>query len=170
MKRFTYIFLIIIFISLLCGCIHIVRERQPASRKFDQEEAEWIGVIKESYPNWKPPYFSPVNRSQNLDSQVLPEPIKTVPLFLEENSTITELSETPDIDTFVIVPENEASIIPATNDAPQFYTIEKGDTLRKISLKFYGVATDWKKILNANQSIIKDSNRIKVGMKISIPR
>lgn len=50
-----------------------------------------------------------------------------------------------------------------------YYTVVQGDSLWKISLKFYGKGTDWKKIADANKHIIKNPNSIKIGWKLLIP-
>jgi len=50
------------------------------------------------------------------------------------------------------------------------YEIQKDDTLQKISKKFYGTYRKWKKIYEANESVIKDPNRIKPGIIIQIPQ
>ena len=46
------------------------------------------------------------------------------------------------------------------------YTVKKGDCLWKISKKFYGTGTKWKKIYNANKTIIEKTAR-KYGKKDS---
>jgi nucleoid-associated protein YgaU len=55
----------------------------------------------------------------------------------------------------------------ATAAAGQKYTVEPGDTLSKISLKFYGHANDYQKIADANG--IENVNLIKVGQELDIP-
>ncbi len=50
------------------------------------------------------------------------------------------------------------------------YTVQKGDTLVALSRKFYGNDTEWKRILEANASLLKgDATAIKPGMKLTIP-
>ncbi|MCX7662077.1 MAG: LysM peptidoglycan-binding domain-containing protein, partial [Candidatus Omnitrophica bacterium] len=44
-----------------------------------------------------------------------------------------------------------------------------GDTLQKISLKFYGTTKKWKRIFNANKDIIKSPDKIYPGQVINIP-
>lgn len=51
---------------------------------------------------------------------------------------------------------------------PKFYTIRKGDTLRKIANRFYGDPGVWRQIAKANN--IKDPTRLKVGRKIKLPK
>lgn len=47
------------------------------------------------------------------------------------------------------------------------YVVKKGDTLSKISIKFYGTAAKWRKIADANK--LKNPNRIFPGQKLKIP-
>lgn len=49
------------------------------------------------------------------------------------------------------------------------YTIEKNDTMQKISKKFYDSYSKWPKIYEANKDRIPDPNRIKPGTTITIP-
>jgi nucleoid-associated protein YgaU len=56
--------------------------------------------------------------------------------------------------------------ISTTGDA-QSYTIQSGDSLSKISKKFYGDANKYEKIASANS--ISDPNKIQAGKTITIP-
>ena len=51
-----------------------------------------------------------------------------------------------------------------------FHIINEGETLSLIATKYYGTASNWRKIYNANSSIIKDANKIRPGTKIVIPK
>jgi len=67
-----------------------------------------------------------------------------------------------------------ASNIPETKElAPvanvEKYTVQKGDTLQKISKKFYGTTKKWHKIYEANQDKLKGPNKIYPGQTINIP-
>lgn len=53
--------------------------------------------------------------------------------------------------------------------SPRDYVIQSGDSLSKIAQRFYGNASDWQKIYNANKDKIKDPNLIHPGQKIIIP-
>jgi LysM repeat protein len=53
--------------------------------------------------------------------------------------------------------------------APKTYVIQKGDTLSKISKKFYGTTNKWKMIYDANRDRINNINNLKVGSQIVIP-
>jgi nucleoid-associated protein YgaU len=49
------------------------------------------------------------------------------------------------------------------------YVVQKGDTLQKISKKFYNTYRKWQKIYEANKDVMKDPNALKVGLKLMIP-
>lgn len=49
------------------------------------------------------------------------------------------------------------------------YKVQKNDTLQKISMKFYGTTRKWKKIYEANSSVLKGPNKIYPGQTINIP-
>jgi nucleoid-associated protein YgaU len=50
------------------------------------------------------------------------------------------------------------------------YTIEKNDTLQKISKKFYNTYRKWGQIYEANKDVIPDPDKITPGIVIRIPR
>lgn len=52
----------------------------------------------------------------------------------------------------------------------EFYEIKSGDTLGAIAKKFYGKASQYMRIFEANRDIIDDPNKIYPGQKIRIPR
>jgi nucleoid-associated protein YgaU len=54
-------------------------------------------------------------------------------------------------------------------DATQWHEVKAGDTLSKIARTYYGDASLYMKIFEANQDILKDPNLIKVGQKLRIP-
>ncbi len=51
----------------------------------------------------------------------------------------------------------------------EFYEIVSGDTLGGVAKKFYGKASAYMKIFEANKDIISDPNKIYPGQKIRIP-
>ena len=51
----------------------------------------------------------------------------------------------------------------------EFYEIVSGDTLGAIAKKFYGKASAYTRIFEANREIISDPNKIYPGQKIRIP-
>src|SRR3954467_12457642 len=53
--------------------------------------------------------------------------------------------------------------------APRTYVVREGDTLASISRKFYKSSGRWKKIRDANKSVLDDPAKLKPGMTLTIP-
>ena len=51
----------------------------------------------------------------------------------------------------------------------EYYEIVSGDTLSVIAKKYYGKASEYPRIFEANREVIKDPDLIFVGQKIRIP-
>jgi nucleoid-associated protein YgaU len=63
-----------------------------------------------------------------------------------------------------------AAPAPAPTPAPaKTYVVAEGDTLTKISRKFYGNSGRWQDILNANHDVLKDEKSLVVGSTLKIP-
>jgi nucleoid-associated protein YgaU len=59
---------------------------------------------------------------------------------------------------------------PSPDVGAQTYTVEPGDTLQTIAEQFYGDATQWQRIYNANRDAIGDTpDALKVGTQLRIP-
>jgi len=66
---------------------------------------------------------------------------------------------------------NQSSSLPPSPHLSdeQTYTVEAGDTLSKISKQFYGEASLYMNIFEANRDKITDPNKIQPGMRLRIP-
>jgi nucleoid-associated protein YgaU len=63
-----------------------------------------------------------------------------------------------------------ASPSPSPIPGAQIYEVQPGDTLLTISEQFYGDATQWQKIYDANKDVIGDNpDSLKIGMRLQIP-
>lgn len=56
------------------------------------------------------------------------------------------------------------------NPEEEYYEIQAGDNLSKISKKFYGNPNQYIKIFEANKEVIKEMDLIYPGQKIRIPK
>ena len=56
-----------------------------------------------------------------------------------------------------------------TRSAGQTYTIKSGDTLSKIAQQFYGNASQYNKIFEANRDKLSDPDKIQIGQELVIP-
>ena len=53
---------------------------------------------------------------------------------------------------------------------PKTYVVQDGDTLYKIAIRFYGRASLWSRIRDANRATISTDGRLKTGQKIVLPK
>lgn len=53
--------------------------------------------------------------------------------------------------------------------AARTHVVKKGDTLQKISMKYYNTTKNWQKIYQANKKVLKNPDDLKVGQKLIIP-
>lgn len=54
-------------------------------------------------------------------------------------------------------------------EIPKTYTVEEGDTLMRISAKFYGTNRKWREIREANKAVISPDGRVRTGQVIKLP-
>jgi 5'-nucleotidase len=70
-------------------------------------------------------------------------------------------------------PASPSSPAPAAVSSPepeQTYEVQSGDTLLSIAEQFYGDATKWRRIYDANKDVIgNDPDKLKLEMKLKIP-
>ena len=61
---------------------------------------------------------------------------------------------------------------PGAAEAFDTYVVQKGDTLSTIAARpeIYGHGLAWRRIYDANRDILKSPDKIRVGMKLKIPR
>jgi len=64
---------------------------------------------------------------------------------------------------------SDAVVAPAATEKVEYYEIVAGDTLSAIAQKYYGKASAYPRIFDANREVIKDPDKIYVGQKIRIP-
>jgi nucleoid-associated protein YgaU len=58
----------------------------------------------------------------------------------------------------------------ATAPEVDYYTIVPGDTLSALAKRFYGDASQYARLFEANREVIKDPDKIFIGQKIRIPK
>jgi nucleoid-associated protein YgaU len=87
---------------------------------------------------------------------------------LDEMVSPDNIVNTIKVDKPAPEPQPEAE---TADDRPteRYHVVSAGDTLGHIAQKYYGKASDYMKIFEANRNILDDPNLIKVGQKLKIP-
>lgn len=97
------------------------------------------------------------------------------PLKFERRSAMYETQSAPaaPTDEGSGAPEISEAPVPETVETPherfEDYKVQKGDTLQKISDKFFGTTKRWYTIYQANKDTLKTPDRIYPGRTIRIP-
>ena len=65
--------------------------------------------------------------------------------------------------------EKAAANKPKTPVRPATYEVQEGDTLYKISVRFYGTTQAWRKIRDANKALISTDGNVQAGDTIRLP-
>ena len=135
-------------------------------RELPEREKAWARSLEAQYPHWERPIM-PVRsiKDTNPGDLTLPEGDKdTNPPKLDKqpddvrDEKIEELPDPDKLEEMKLVPDNKAA---------RKHTVKKGETLSHISKKYYGKASDWKKILKANN--LKSAGSVKPGQVLVIP-
>ena len=87
-------------------------------------------------------------------------------------NAITESAETPSVSTVPAAQPQAAGPVAVANGGnmqARVYTVQKDDTLQKISKKLFGSYGKWYKIYKANKNKIKNPNILKPGTVLTIP-
>jgi nucleoid-associated protein YgaU len=171
MRRQDAMQLIVLALVLaLAGCT--VRTYPVVKDRVDQDLSSSAG--NRGYLMGQPPAAEEKQRSATRTMRVfeieLGSPVKIEkrarPLYEEEPAAAQPRRDAFQ-DTLGIISESPAG--PASEEYFEDYTIQKGDTLQKISQKYFGTTKKWKKIFEANTDRLKAPDKIHAGQVIRVP-
>jgi LysM repeat protein len=91
---------------------------------------------------------------------------KTNKATAQQNLTSSPETVTTETVSETVVSEPEPE---AVSSISQKYTVEKNDTLQKISKKFYGTTKKWVKIYQANKDTLSGPDKVYPGQILNIP-
>ncbi len=77
----------------------------------------------------------------------------------------TEFSSEAALSQPVYLPRGKAAPAPSL----RVHIVKKGDTLMQLARNYYGDASRWRSILEANRDRLPDPNRLYVGQELVIP-
>lgn len=80
-----------------------------------------------------------------------------------------KVSDVYDFEEMAIDMEEQSEYMEEEVAEYEYYTVQKNDTLQKISSKFYGTTRKWQQIYKANEGVIKNPDRLYPGLNIKIP-
>ncbi len=179
-KNFVKGILLVFIAVLITGCSST---KDITVRRYIQEKARVDQEVQGTVGNWQnapeavvDPNRRPTRRiyvvefskeaDQNQDVDELGAGSK---IFMDEEvETTTRIrSITPKMD----LPSFDGNRGVFSQQATSFtdYTVEKNDTLQKISKKFYDSYSKWPRIYEVNRDVLKNPDSIKPGMVIKIP-
>ncbi|QSH40251.1 LysM peptidoglycan-binding domain-containing protein [Lentisphaerota bacterium ZTH] len=157
MKFLTYLSLTAFIVIAGFGC-----SPKLAQSPLGPDEQNWEKFIKKYYPEWQAPQTVPPGPSGSDELQA-PENRKSP--VLAEDLNITDGSKVQS--SPVALPEKP--VVEAPEKKIQTYTVQKNDTLWKVSRKFYGKGSRWKEIQEANADVLKGKTSLRPGMTLKIP-
>jgi nucleoid-associated protein YgaU len=88
------------------------------------------------------------------------------PVVVKEKVPPAKNRAKPDI---VTLAKKSALTVLGASGLPQEYTVNTGDTLSHLALRFYGSAHKWPKIREANAETLKNPHYIYIGQQLLIP-
>jgi len=113
----------------------------------------------------KPVPESEVQKIEQTAANAIAESVQTPPVF----NTVPAESAPAASDNAQLGTSPQAAVQNAGNMQAQTYTVQKDDTLQKISKKLFGTYSKWYKIYKANKDKIKNPNILKPGTVLTIP-
>ena len=111
---------------------------------------------------------------QEISKQTTEVRTETAPVYSKPTTTTTTVETTqrriviPRIDDEPAAP----AVVAVKEEGPAeavLYTVQKDDTLQKISKKFYNSYGKWVRIYGANKEKIKNPNFVRPGTVLTIP-
>ena len=171
MRKYLVLLLRLSSALVLSGCV--VRTYPLTKERVDQNLAGNRGYLKGNAPAGEEKE-RPTTRTTQVVEIELRSPIRfekapkvksreTVPVTQAEEQLMEEGNR--GYLTQSTIPE----VSEQAAQAFEKYTVAKGDTLQKISKKFYGTTKRWNKIYDANKDTLKAPDKIRVGQVLNIP-
>ena len=68
-----------------------------------------------------------------------------------------------------IAVQSSAATPAPTPAQPRVHVVQEGDSLTRISVRYYGTGARWQEIYDANREILKGENALRPGQRLTIP-
>jgi len=153
------------FAFVLSGCV--VRTYPLTKDRVDQDLTGNRGYIEGQVPSGEEKERKTTRVTQVVEIE-LHSPLKF------EKMPKPKVEQTPMVTSEEQVAGNKgyitSSISPTiAEQTMEKYTVQKNDTLQKISQRFYGTSKKWMRIYDVNKDTLKGPNSIRPGQVLNIP-
>lgn len=150
-------------ISVLTQRIEKLEQQLAHTQKLcPGQKVESVAVAKNTQPA-----LSTIEDAVAMTGQTLKQFISNEALAISGQSAIAAKDAAPKASKVKAKAKEVALVV---LDGAQSYVVQKGDTLSKISVRFFGTPHRWKTIFEANKDRISNVNNLKVGSTIVIPQ
>ncbi len=170
-----------VLLALAAGC-----RPQLAQVELGDKETQWNSIVRESYSGFRPPRTAPPaikDKNTPLRDVVPATELPAVPATGSDEEFTTEITElTPDEPQEInlggtvapVAAPQGAAVAEPDVPAPEIkyteYVVKPGDSLSVIAKKVYKDGRLYERIYEANKDVIKNPNRLPLGMKLRIPQ
>jgi nucleoid-associated protein YgaU len=168
MKK-SYTLFGLVFIFILSGCV--VRTYQTVKDRVDQDLTGGNrGYLKGQAPKYEATSERKTTRTTQVVEIELHSPIKFEKKPKEEpTGKPKEKTQDQTLWGNQGIISREPQVMPTEKVTSEKYTVQKNDTLQKISQKFFGTTKKWNKIYELNKDKLKGPDKIYPGQVIDIP-
>lgn len=174
MKTYSKINLLALaFVFILSGCV--VRTYQVTKDRVDQDISGNRGYLQGSVPAEEAKERKTTRTTQVIEIEMR-SPIKFEKAPRKETAQAEpmEMMEAEEVEETMgnrgyITQSETLAIAEPEMLVTEKYKVQKGDTLQKISKKFYGTTRKWQKIYEMNRGVLKGPNRLYPGQVIEVP-
>jgi nucleoid-associated protein YgaU len=136
------------------------QEKQPSPKSEQKDIPEEMELPEEHSPEKEPEAVQPATEKPEKNELVKTPTIPVVTVGKNQTEAKKALP----------TPLTGTATTPVTTAAKHFYTVQKGDTLIKISRHFYGTGRYYKLIFDANRNILSSVFSLKPGQVLEIPK
>lgn len=162
----SYLVAIIVIVLLLCGgALTYVYYPDLFS---SQEEAK-VEAIEDNAAAQEVPLDTIAKTPKDTVAEAVPvkSPEKVAPVKEQVNAPKNNVSETNVAKTGT--PVNPDSVNYTIVGTKTLYTIKEGETLTRVSLRFYGTKELWPYIVKHNRDVIQNPDNVPFGTTLKIP-
>lgn len=165
-----YLVAIIVVVLLICGgaLIYVYYPDLFSFTNTLQEQTK-VESIEKNAEQYNVRLDTVVKSQKDTVAEVVPVkkqemtvPVKEQVNVAKENTGVTNASQ----GTLPVKPDSVSYIIVGTKTV---YTIKEGETLTRVSLRFYGTKDLWPYIVKHNRDIIKNPDNVPYGTTLKIP-